>query len=357
MTTKMQSYAKAAATPIPSFTPVRRGQIQRKCACGGTPGPTGVCEECRKKRLQCKTRNSELGTRDDSFAPPTVHEVLRSPGQLLDGAARALMEPRFGHDADREFSLGSVGVAGRPHGVDDQWALAVGNATPLVHRYGVDSHYGFSEEAPAMTGEAGLDNPEFTAMMPEQAEDAVPTSGELPGSPSACVVQSAMPYSRSGIIRTSTGSVYEDFEVRVEWSSAKHRGEASYCAAECGEYHQFIKGYMRSSPNKDGSGLTDVSGKVFGGKRLDPNVFQEDGLDDNPKARYGHRNEKRTMNEKYEPDRATGTKYIGKDSPGVHIGTFADFDLTFVGRLVDTCSNTETVSDPWRVFYRGIIRP
>jgi len=151
--------------------------------------------------------------------------------------------------------------------------------------------------------------------------------------------------------------VFERFEVRAEWSSAEHRGEASYCAAECGEYHQFVKGYLKTSSNKDGSDLKDVSGKVFGGKPLDEKVFQEDGLDNNPKARYGHRNEKQTMNEKYEPDRATGTKYVGKDAPGVHIGTFADFDLTFIGKLVDTCQGTETVSDPWRVFYRGVIRP
>jgi hypothetical protein len=31
-------------------------------------------------------------------APPIVHEVLRSPGQPLDAATRAFMEPRFGHD-------------------------------------------------------------------------------------------------------------------------------------------------------------------------------------------------------------------------------------------------------------------
>jgi len=31
-------------------------------------------------------------------APPTVHEVLRSPGLPLDGATRAFMEPRFGYD-------------------------------------------------------------------------------------------------------------------------------------------------------------------------------------------------------------------------------------------------------------------
>ena len=30
--------------------------------------------------------------------PPIVHEVLHSPGQPLDPATRAFMEPRFGHD-------------------------------------------------------------------------------------------------------------------------------------------------------------------------------------------------------------------------------------------------------------------
>lgn len=33
-----------------------------------------------------------------SVAPAVVHEVLRSPGQPLDGATRAYMEPRFGQD-------------------------------------------------------------------------------------------------------------------------------------------------------------------------------------------------------------------------------------------------------------------
>ncbi len=33
--------------------------------------------------------------------PPIVHEVLRSPGQPLDEATRAFMEPRFGHDLSR----------------------------------------------------------------------------------------------------------------------------------------------------------------------------------------------------------------------------------------------------------------
>ena len=35
---------------------------------------------------------------DGTGAPPIVHDVLGSPGQPLDAATRAMMEPRFGHD-------------------------------------------------------------------------------------------------------------------------------------------------------------------------------------------------------------------------------------------------------------------
>jgi hypothetical protein len=195
----------------------------------------------------------------------------------------------------------------------------------------------------------------------DETLDVKPDRDKLPGSPNACVVQAAvgLPYSRSGILRYSTGTVGEQFEVRAEWSNASpaSRGESSYCAAECGEYHQFIKGHMKSSAEKDGSNLTDVSGQVFGGQKLDENIFREDGLDSNPKARYGHRKEARTMNEEYKPDRLTGKEYIGKDFPSVLIGTFADIDVTFLGKLMDTCNGKENFSDTWQVKYRGVIRP
>ena len=84
-----------------SAQPVRSNVLQRKCACGGTPGPTGECERCRKKRLQRKTPISELGTRNDLSVPPIVHEAIRSPGQPLDASTRAFIEPRFGHDFSR----------------------------------------------------------------------------------------------------------------------------------------------------------------------------------------------------------------------------------------------------------------
>lgn len=96
MSTRMTALPQKTSTR--SWTPVRPGLLQRKCACGGTPGPSGECEECRKKRLQRQIGNSETNNRNNSLVPPIVHEVLRSPGQPLDAATRAFMEPRFGHD-------------------------------------------------------------------------------------------------------------------------------------------------------------------------------------------------------------------------------------------------------------------
>jgi hypothetical protein len=72
-------------------------QLQRTCACGGG-------------RLRCQTEQPDqehhrlqtkhVGSSDSgqAAAPPIVHEVLASPGQQLDPATRAFVEPRFGHD-------------------------------------------------------------------------------------------------------------------------------------------------------------------------------------------------------------------------------------------------------------------
>jgi outer membrane protein OmpA-like peptidoglycan-associated protein len=93
--------ATARSKTASSFTPAGSGLLQRKCACGGTPGPTGECEECRKKRLQRKTNQRSTRNAEPSVVPPIVHDVLRSPGQPLDAETRGFMEPRFGHDFSR----------------------------------------------------------------------------------------------------------------------------------------------------------------------------------------------------------------------------------------------------------------
>jgi hypothetical protein len=99
--TSVRAPTKATALRAPSSVAAGVALLQRKCNCGGTPGPTGECEECRKQRLQRKVGNSEVRTRNDSVVPPIVHEVLRSPGQPLDPAGRVFMESRFGHDFSR----------------------------------------------------------------------------------------------------------------------------------------------------------------------------------------------------------------------------------------------------------------
>jgi hypothetical protein len=72
------------------------GLLRRKCACG-QHSTGGECEECRRKKRGTLQRSAP-GSARLGEAPPIVHEVLRSPGQPLDPAARQALEPRFGHD-------------------------------------------------------------------------------------------------------------------------------------------------------------------------------------------------------------------------------------------------------------------
>lgn len=144
---KTDSAAPAIWTSPPS------GLLQRKCACGGSPGVDGECAECRSKRLrsappmvQPKLTINEPGDKYEQEAdrvadqvmrmpepklqrdadeqeeeeellhtkplvqrrvagdaggreaPPIVHDVLRSPGHPLDPSTRQFTESRFGHD-------------------------------------------------------------------------------------------------------------------------------------------------------------------------------------------------------------------------------------------------------------------
>jgi len=81
-----------------AVNPVAGPVLQRKCGCGNKAESGGECAECQKKSydLQRKTREPESASA--KMVPPVVDEVLHSPGQPLDAATRAFMEPRFGHD-------------------------------------------------------------------------------------------------------------------------------------------------------------------------------------------------------------------------------------------------------------------
>lgn len=147
-----QSLSKPPLPASPSYVEPARGLIQRKCACGGTPGPSGECANCRTKRLagktpliQTKLTVNQPGDRYEQEADHMADQVMRMPdpavqrqvkvkdedeevlqtkvtssanaggyevspalgnqihalqggGQPLDPTTRAFMEPRFGHD-------------------------------------------------------------------------------------------------------------------------------------------------------------------------------------------------------------------------------------------------------------------
>jgi hypothetical protein len=92
---------QSSKSTITSATPLG-GLLQRQCARGQHTGSGSECEECKQKRevglLQRAAIHPSALSPQPSDVPPIVHEVLRSPGQPLDAATRAFMEPRFGHD-------------------------------------------------------------------------------------------------------------------------------------------------------------------------------------------------------------------------------------------------------------------
>jgi hypothetical protein len=79
MSAHAQIASKAHAGVAPSTT---TGVVRRKCACGGTPGPTGECAACLRKRplggtLQSKLRLNEPGDRYEQEADGVAEHVMR----------------------------------------------------------------------------------------------------------------------------------------------------------------------------------------------------------------------------------------------------------------------------------------
>jgi hypothetical protein len=122
--------------------------MQRKCACGGTLGPTGECESCRKKRQSGtfqRVADHPSSLNPHPFeVPPIVHEVLRSSGQPLDKEARVLMERRFGHDFSRVRTHTNCRAAESASAIDAS-AYTVGHHVVFASgRFKPESHEGGS---------------------------------------------------------------------------------------------------------------------------------------------------------------------------------------------------------------------
>lgn len=94
MRIQVQSHPQSKSQPPAVLS--TGGVLQRKCACGQHTIASGECAECHKRQLGL--RRWATNQTEPTTVPPIVHEVLRSPGQPLDAATRAFMEPRFGHN-------------------------------------------------------------------------------------------------------------------------------------------------------------------------------------------------------------------------------------------------------------------
>ena len=132
MITRARAQTESGAI-FASFTRTRSSFLQRKCACGGVPSLSGECEECRKEQIPLRRGSTDQG--DFFTVPPTAQEVLRSPGQPLDSATRAFMEPRFGHDFSQVRVHTGTKAAESARAVNAR-AYTVGNHVV----FGVDQH-------------------------------------------------------------------------------------------------------------------------------------------------------------------------------------------------------------------------
>jgi hypothetical protein len=102
MSARERAETKAFDAQRPAFAHASTGAsglLQRKCACGNSPGVAGACTDCERKSLR-RSRSAASPSREGAHAAvePLIEEVLGSSGQPLDASTRSLMESRLGHD-------------------------------------------------------------------------------------------------------------------------------------------------------------------------------------------------------------------------------------------------------------------
>jgi hypothetical protein len=184
-------------------------RLQRQCACGAAKSAAQAeCEGCKARKVRGLQMRLAVGGSHDAFereadavgaqvmgatdagaarraplsiqrvgpaerdsgaeAPPVVDEVLRSPGQSLDAAARRFFEPRFGYD------FGQVRV--------HHDAIAARSAQAVAAQaYTVGSHVVFDggRYAPDTAHGRALLAHELTHVVQQRGASAPPTAGVL----------------------------------------------------------------------------------------------------------------------------------------------------------------------------------
>jgi hypothetical protein len=93
---------KRTAMASPSFTQKKASDTAPPAIQAASAGPLGTALTPPAYGIAVVDggvlQRAAVNSDDVNSVPPIVHDVLRSPGQPLDAATRAFMEPRFGHD-------------------------------------------------------------------------------------------------------------------------------------------------------------------------------------------------------------------------------------------------------------------
>lgn len=137
MSTRLQTQAKTALVPTPSFTPVQSGFLQRRYV----------------KRAEPAT------------IPAIVHEVLRLSGRPLDPATRTSMETHFDHDFSRV----------RVH-TGAQAAKSAQSVNALAYTVGRDVVFGAGQYAPGTSAGQRLLAHELTHVVQQTSASRHPTA-------------------------------------------------------------------------------------------------------------------------------------------------------------------------------------
>jgi Domain of unknown function (DUF4157) len=135
------------------------------------------------------------------------------------------------------------------------------------------------------------------------------------------------------------------------------------CSCSCGEYRQEVRGkFTRAGKCEPNCG--DNYPPICGVATPDPTIFYEDCRPvGSSVVKYGYRsiplNLSRFVDPDGTPNQATGCVFFGSDSPGIEgkSGEVLGMDLTFRGRLIDTCNGNKILdSSTWTVFGTGTIQ-
>jgi hypothetical protein len=110
--------------------------LQRKCSCGAD-GASGECEECRRQKEEGTLQRKSTGAGGPAYAPPIVHEVLRSSGQPLERDTRDFFEPKLGCDlstirlhTDARAAISAQAVEAEAYTVGSEIAFRAGRFAP-----------------------------------------------------------------------------------------------------------------------------------------------------------------------------------------------------------------------------------